>query len=106
MDEQTTTKPAPAAPVVDKGPQDLSGEIERAVAREPLDRVRCVRVYDDNYRCNWWAPGGDEKRGEKGATAEWVTLATQRVRKSQFITARLSGGQLVIEETTQGGTNS
>src|SRR4051794_2875515 len=106
MDEQTTTKPAPAAPVVDKGPQDLSGEIERAVAREPLDRVRCVRVYDDHYRCNWWAPGGDDKRGDRGSTAEWVTVATQRVRKSQFITARLSGGQLVIEETTQGGTNS
>lgn len=96
MDEQTTTKPAPTPAAVDKDPQDLSFEIERAVAREPQDRVRCVRVFNDRYRCNWWAPGIDD--GPGGLRAEWARLATQRVRKSQFITARLSGGQLVIDD--------
>ena len=96
MDEQTTTKPTSAPAIADKGPQDLSAEIERAVSREPLDRVRCVHLYDDHYRCNWWAPGGDDPRNQQ-AQSEWAALATQRVRKSQFITARLSAGQLVME---------
>lgn len=95
MDEQTTTKPAPTPAAVEKDPQDLSCEIERAVAREPQDRVRCVRVFNDRYRCNWWAPGDDTPNG---SSAEWARLATQRVRKSQFITARLSGGHLVIDD--------
>jgi hypothetical protein len=101
MDEPTTTTattttksvPLPAA----KGPQDLSGEIERAVARERLDRVRCVHVYDDHYRCNWWAPGIDESRAGQGQ-AEWASLAMHRVRKSRFITAHLRAGELVMDE--------
>jgi hypothetical protein len=73
----------------------FSQEIERAVAREPQDRVRCVHVFDDHYRCNWWAPGdGDARLGQ----AEWASLAMHRVRKSQFITARLEAGELVIKE--------
>lgn len=97
MDELTTTKPVPAAAAADKSPVDLSGEIERSVAREPLDRVRCVRVFDDHYRCNWWSPGGDPHH--QPAQSPWAALATQRVRKSQFITARLNAGQLEMEPT-------
>jgi len=99
MDEPTMTAaktnsvPAPA----DRGPQDLSGEIERAVVREPLDRVRCVHLYDDHYRCNWWAPGIDEKHPGQ-PQAEWASLALHRVRKSRFITAHLSAGQLVMDD--------
>lgn len=104
MDEQITTKPAAAPMPADKGPLDLSSEIERAVAREPQDRVRCVRVYDDHYRCNWWAPGVDPAAGAKSATAEWASLAMHTVRKSRFITARLSGGELLMEEA--GGARS
>ena len=89
---KTNSVPAPA----DRAAQDLSGEIERAVVREPLDRVRCVHLYDDHYRCNWWSPGIDEKLGL--AQAEWASLAMHRVRKSRFIRARLEGEDLVIEE--------
>jgi hypothetical protein len=95
MDEQTATKPTPSPIAAAKGPLDLSEEIERAVAREPLDRVRCVRVFDDRYRCNWWAPGSDDSHGPQ---AEWASLAMHRVRKSLFITAHLAAGQLVMEE--------
>jgi hypothetical protein len=34
---------------------DLSAQIEQAVQKDPLDRVKCVRVFDNFYRCNWWA---------------------------------------------------
>jgi hypothetical protein len=104
MDEQTTatTKPTPAPAATTKSAQDLSGEIERAVVREPLDRVRCVHLYDDHYRCNWWAPGVDDKHGAAEGQSEWASLAMHRVRKSRFITARLSAGQLVMEEAAAG----
>lgn len=74
--------------------QDLSSDIEQSVAREPMDRVRCVRVFDDFYRCNWWSPMTDP-----GAPmAEWARLAMHRVRQSRFIQARQVGGQLVMDE--------
>ncbi len=102
MDEQTTatTKPAPAP--TSKGAQDLSGEIERAVTRQPLDRVRCVHLYDDHYRCNWWAPGADDKHGAAEGQSEWASLAMHRVRKSRFITAHLDAGQLIMDDATTG----
>lgn len=34
--------------------EDLSDEIRLAVAREPGDVVRCTRVSNSHYRCNWW----------------------------------------------------
>ncbi len=34
--------------------EDLSDEVRLAVAREPGDVVRCTRVSDSHYRCNWW----------------------------------------------------
>jgi hypothetical protein len=106
MDEQTTATTKPTEPpqaVLAKGPQDLSGEIERAVAREPLDRVRCVHLYDDHYRCNWWAPGVDDaKHAPRQGQSEWAALAMHRVRKSRFITAHLTAGQLVMKEANAG----
>jgi hypothetical protein len=79
-----------------KAGQDLSGAIELAVTREPMDRVRCVRVFGDYYRCNWWAPAPALAPGM--AMAEWARQALHRVRKSRFISARAAGGQLVMEE--------
>jgi len=96
MDEQATAQPVHFAAPKPKGSGDLSQEIERAVAREPLDRVRCVHLFDDHYRCNWWAPGVADARTPM---AEWAALAMHRVRKSQFITATLEGGTLVMRET-------
>jgi hypothetical protein len=95
MDEQATTETVHFAAPKPKGPGDLSHEIERAVAREPLDRVRCVHLFDDHYRCNWWAPDAVNARTPM---AEWAALAMHRVRKSQFITATLEGGELVISD--------
>ncbi|CAA9566591.1 MAG: hypothetical protein AVDCRST_MAG88-1949, partial [uncultured Thermomicrobiales bacterium] len=35
--------------------EDLSARVARAVERLPGDTVRCTRVGDDRYRCNWWS---------------------------------------------------
>ena len=75
---------------------DLSLEIERAVQRDPLDRVKCVRVFDDYYRCNWWSqPAGAPTNRD---TSVWGSVATQRVRKSQFLNVTSVAGQLTIKE--------
>ena len=75
---------------------DLSVQIEHAVQRDPLDRVKCVRVYDNYYRCNWWAqPVGGPAGGE---VSVWGAIATQRVRKSRFLNVTSVGGELVIKE--------
>ena len=100
MDEQIVEKsPVPAAkdPAVaaERAGRDLSVEIEQAVEREPRDRVKCVRLFDDYYRCNWWAPEGEGTPRERAA---WAEVATNRVRKSRFLTATLHEGKLRIND--------
>src|SRR5689334_3062863 len=83
----------PPAPPPDR---DLSSEIERAVEREPLDRVRCVRVFGDCYRCNWWAPTGQFNSREP--LAPWAETSMHRIRKSRFFSAAHAAGKLVIRQ--------
>lgn len=79
---------------------NFASRIERAVARQPKDHVRCIHLFDDYYRCNWWAPlGVDVHRNQ----AEWVIGAMSRVRKSSFLAATLKGQSLVIEEIDGSG---
>jgi len=75
--------------------KDLSREIERAVLREPLDQVRCVRVFDDCYRCNWWSRSSNRRMR---LDYDWAGLMTDYVRKSRFLTASMQTGELVIKE--------
>ena len=94
MDEPVNQAVAPAG--APKAPSDLAREIERAVPREPQDRVRCVRVFGDCYRCNWWAPA-DSAQSPR-AMAEWAVTAMCRVRKSRFLRATSRGTRLTIED--------
>lgn len=82
-------KPA-AAPAT----TDLSREVERAVERKSRDRVRCVRVFEDYYRCNWWAPAA----AAEGPLPEWSATALHRVRKSRFLRVTNGPCGLCIEQ--------
>ena len=77
--------------------RDLSREIEQAVEREPMDRVRCVRVFGNFYRCNWWSRLGRAHRGED---FDWAGLITDHVRKSRFFSVTMQTGQMVIADVT------
>lgn len=83
-------RPAPVAPV------DLSEEICRAVEKRPGDTVRCTRVSEDGYRCNWWAPSATA--GYDNPAMGGLLVTTHRVRKSRFLRATRRGGEIVIEE--------
>ena len=78
------------------GGDDLSDEISRSVDKHPGDSVRCTRVSNDSYRCNWWAPQATGKYDNPSMAGLLVT--THRVRKSRFLRATRSGERLVIED--------
>jgi hypothetical protein len=104
--EPVPVSPVPAAPAA---AGDLSRQIELAVDRRPLDRVRCVRVFADHYRCNWWAPAASIGAATAAAgnnprdpTADWAFTAMHRVRQSRFLRATHRDGGLVIEHLDPG----
>jgi hypothetical protein len=80
---------------------DLSRRIEQSVEREPLDAVRCVRVFGDFYRCNWWSRLGTKR---KGADFDWGGLITDHVRQSRFLKATVRGEDLILEDVPSSGT--
>lgn len=104
MDEEIPEKivskparPASGAPSLEK---DLSREIERFVDREPLDLVRCVRVFGNYYRCNWWSRAGSQGGHQDAA---WSRMMLDVVRKSSFLTATMDAGELVMKEVVAPG---
>ncbi len=103
MEDQSTQKPPVPAAAKEPAPKpeaapaekDLSQQIERAVAREPLDQVKCVRVFGNYYRCNWWSKStGPKKRTDTAWGGEFMDC----IRKSRFLTATMKTGELVITE--------
>jgi hypothetical protein len=76
--------------------EDLSDEISRSVEKRPGDDVRCTRVSDDNYRCNWWSPQSTSAYDNPLMAGLLVT--THRVRESRFLHVTKEAGRLVIRE--------
>src|SRR4051812_24303701 len=100
--EAASPKPQPRPEPAASG--DLSREIAQAVGREPRDRVRCVRVFGDFYRCNWWGPTEAPPASRSGF--DWGVLATHYVRRSVFYKATSKDGRLEIEEVKGGSRES
>ena len=84
MSDEIKTPAARAAPTA-----DLSAAIEGSVEREPGEEVRSVRVFDDNYRCNWWV---------RDAAYAPAYLNTGRIVRSKFLRATMRGDDMVIED--------
>ena len=68
---------------------DLSAAIEGSVEREPGEEVRSVRVFDDNYRCNWWV---------RDAAQAPAYLNIGRIVRSKFLRATMRGDEMIIED--------
>lgn len=100
VDDQTVQKGPTGKSIELKGDPvssdpDLSKEIERAVDRQPLDQVRCVRVFDNFYRCNWWSRLSSSRTP---LDYNWAGLIMDCVRESRFLNATMQSGALVIKE--------
>lgn len=74
----------PSRPV----PADLSKEMEQSMKRQPDERIKVVRVFDDCYRCNWWVE-------DKTPHPFW--FATGKIRRSTFVRATKTPDGLLIE---------
>lgn len=101
MHESPPTDPTPTPPTPDKAARRPVGDailrdIERSMTKEPYDRVKCVHLFGDYFRVNWWSPTPTKPDQNKGF--DWATRATHYVRKSQFLHATLNGGQLVVKD--------
>ena len=94
MVEKVSTKPLVTP--------DLSAEIALTVERLKGEKVKCRRIFGDNYRCNWLTV--DEGAAQRGRS---LALDTYRIRTSKFLRVKKVGEQLVIEDMTlqQVGTN-
>src|SRR5690242_1953776 len=75
--------------------KDLSLDIERSMERERGEEVRSVWVYEDYYRCNWWA-----RHPSTGPSY----LNGRRITRSKFLRAIMTGEKLVIEDVSRGRT--
>jgi len=76
---------------------DLSSEIIGAVERLRGDLIKCARVGENRYRCNWWVPEETNAYDNPGMRGGQLGT-THRVRKSQYLgVTRAAGGGLQIQ---------
>lgn len=87
-----TAKPADEAPAPPAPPEDFSITIEQTVEKLPGERVKCVRVFENLYRCNWWLRGDE---------AAWGTITAGKIIKSKFLRATMTGNRLSLDDLTQ-----
>jgi hypothetical protein len=100
MDEQSSQKQSAPGIAGSAGAQhapdkDLSQEIERVLEREPMDLIKCVRVFGNYYRCNWWSRAANAGTQPDYA---WAGIVVDFIRKSRFLSATMNAGELVINE--------
>jgi hypothetical protein len=84
-----SANPQPASPK--PAFEDLSREIEKTAERQHDERIKVVRVFNDYYRCNWWAQ-------DESTRSFW--LATGTIRKSRLLRATKTNDILLMEDVT------
>jgi len=87
-----TAKTAHEAPTPPPPQEDFARAIEQTVEKQPGERVKCVRVFENLYRCNWWL---------KGDEAAWGTLTAGKIIKSKFLRATMTGEVLVLDDLSK-----
>ncbi len=73
--------------------EDLSKAIEQSVPRHSGEQVKCVRVFDEHYRCNWWV-------SDKTAHAPWLSMG--KIRKSSLLRVTKAADELLIKVVGEG----
>src|SRR5881227_3149142 len=77
---------------------DLSAQISAALDKRAGETVKCVRVFGDNYRCNWWAQDDPAASPSSGGLPLDGTML--RVRRSSFLTVTSTPDGLQIRGLT------
>ena len=87
-----TAKTPQEVPTPPAAQEDFARLIEQTVEKQPDERVKCVRVFENLYRCNWWLRGDD---------AAWGTLTAGKIVKSKFLRATMSSNGLLIDDQSK-----
>jgi len=77
---------------------DLSAEIVQSVAKEYNQRVTCVHVGGNNYRCNWWSPAATN--GYDNPQMRGLLVTTHVVAKSRFLKVVKVDNRLVVTDAS------
>lgn len=80
---------------------DLSSRICAQIERGPMEIVRCTRVQDDYYRCNWWVA----VRAAPNDVDGWSRLgigASHRIVRSSFLMVTCVDGTLNVRDASVG----
>src|SRR5579871_6076287 len=77
---------------------DLSAEIIRSIAKEQNQRITCMRVCGNNYRCNWWSPAPTKAYDNPAMRGLLVT--THVVAKSRFLNVVKVDNRLVVTDAS------
>jgi hypothetical protein len=73
---------------------DLAKLLEESVSKKPDERVRCVRVFGNYYRCNWW------RRSEPAPSG---TVTIDKIARSEFLRATMTADGLSFDDMSQAG---
>jgi hypothetical protein len=87
-------------PTKEAATTDLSAEIIRSISKGHDQRVTCLHVSGDNYRCNWWSPAPTRKYDNPVMRGLLVT--THVVAKSRFLNVVKENNQLVVKDASVG----
>lgn len=98
-DEKNAPEKAPVAiPAPSSIEIDLSAEISATVETQVGEIARCVRIFGDSYRCNWW---GHEEASDSGKPIpSGFEITELRVRRSRFLKVRKTREGLQIQDVT------
>lgn len=83
---------------VEDGGPDRAREIMSTLEREPGDRLTCVRVFGEFYRCNWWSTGVGPA---DPPMIRGLEVSTYRVRKSRLVKVTVADGHVRVEDATR-----
>ena len=87
---ETLEKRKIKSPSNEAGSEDLSFAIKQSVHRLQGEEVRCVRVYGNRYRCNWWVKDGSDA----------ISSVLGRIARSKMLQVTQTPDGLLIEDVT------
>jgi hypothetical protein len=90
--QQAHQPPQPQQPHAKPVVEDLSASIAKSIEREWDEEVRCVRLFGDRYRCNWWV---------RDKTALGMSYSIGTIRKSRFFRVTMTPTGLHFQDHTR-----
>lgn len=80
---------------------DFSSRVCAEIDRGPNETVRCTKVRDEFYRCNWWRAVKTDVKDPQSWSSENAAIS-HRVVKSRFLAVKCVDGSLQFRDASHG----